>query len=361
MHPLDNELRKLFPDARRGIFYIGASVTAQKEGFRPKLHSLICEETQQALPMYVDALGGVGSLFGLANWEFVDEALKKNSQMILFEYSTGDLNIGITPLNILSQVLDEYFSRLSQYQVPVFVVHNFRSDFPGQKGKLIRDVYDAAAIRYGFYVINVFELVERAIASDREWLNTHYRDHVHMTEKGADVIANWILAGIKAALGTQHATNFSPPPRRSEAPFSTLQLIGARGILNSEPDGELTYAASGQGFSYIEIRADRPLEFMLKGRVYGLMLIIGPESCYLNIEVDDVPVCKVLSFDRNCHYDRPHCFPIRIDLTNKSRVKLSHASDPIDFTILTRPTSRTKNPRLLKFVGIVGTEVEAGA
>lgn len=335
-----------------GILYLGASVTAQKEGYRPKLHHLICEHTGKKVPMHVDSLGGIGSMFGLASYRRNKHLFANDIGLIIFEYSTGDLNIGITPLKELSRILRAFFSELKCLCDNIVVLHNFRADFPNETDERVRPIYNKIADEYGIPVVSANSLVDRAIENSPNWLDEHYRDHVHPTSKGAELLAKWILDElIKNNNDTGRAL---PPPKVELAEFGYFDL-NKDGNLHA--DGVKVYEATGTSYAYIEIHENQVLDLVISGEIWGLVMVIGPESCKLSTEIAGEKK-SVNAFDRNCDYDRVHCFPFRASLPAPETLTLSQSSEKPDFSILTRPTSKTTLPRVLRIAAFIGENIE---
>src|SRR5436305_597593 len=83
------------------IAYLGASVTQQRDGFRPRLHARL--EESLAAPRMVNAgIGGVGSMAGLFYMD--DFVLPRRPELCLVEFLTADIG-GFTPTNMVADAV----------------------------------------------------------------------------------------------------------------------------------------------------------------------------------------------------------------------------------------------------------------
>lgn len=318
-------LKKTFSDHQSSILYLGASVTAQKEGYRPKFHELLECEVGRPVPFYVSALGGVGSLFGVANFKRQAHNFN-NVKLVIFEYSTGDLNLWITPKDIINNILKEFFVECSKICKEIIVLHNFRSDFIAGKARLIHDIYNSCALEFGAKVVDLSAKVEDIISINPDWLISHYRDHVHTNLVGSVVVAEMLM---------EHLVN-----------DLYLDLSGYS-ILESEviglnfyalPDevlsegGSYTYPATAQEFNYRSIYSGEDIEYDFRGDIYGVVAIIGPSSGEVVFSVDGKTHHQSF-FDRNCFYYRAHCFPLRFSASGFTKLKIAQTHTIPDFAL----------------------------
>jgi hypothetical protein len=332
-----------------GVLYAGASVTAQQGGYRPEFHKMLERECGRPVPAYTNALGGVGSLFGVANLNLL-RAEYGRINLAIIEYSTGDLNLWITPKPLISEVVKELVLLVCQMADCVLVLHNYRSDFDESTGAVIRDIYDEIAADFDVPVVHMHKVVAGQIQAGVLEFDKIYRDHVHPNQLGAEVIARNLLDALKSI----HPR--AGLPALIEAPTTPIicsdlgQYSGGVGV------SEFTYSSTGQTFPYLEIDAAGQLEIVVSGAILGIVLILGPRSANLDI-IGDHGVHTVSAFDRNCYYRRPHCMPYILDCGIESVLTLSPSTEPVDPGILKRPHPDSAAPRQIQICALVGRGV----
>src|SRR6266516_2318846 len=85
------------------IAYLGNSVTAQREGFRPLLHERLTAHFGQPHRLINAGLGGVGSLASLFTME--DLVLRFAPDLCFIECTTGDMGVR-TPVTTIGPILE---------------------------------------------------------------------------------------------------------------------------------------------------------------------------------------------------------------------------------------------------------------
>lgn len=341
-------LVNLFCDERSSILYVGASVTAQKEGFRPEFHNILQTHVGHPIPFYVNALGGVGSMFGVANIKREKEYYK-NVELIILEYSTGDLNLWITPKDIFPHTLHELFEECQKICSRIVVLHNFRSDFLGSKASIIHNYYNYYSFQFKSQVIDLHETISNIVSEDPDWLAINYRDHVHTTDKGAVFVAKLLFTGLRddKFIETSDAQNLP------------MESLGLKYYSISEETGadravfEFTYPSTGQIFEYIKIAEDCFCDFWFSGEIYGLVTIVGPLSGFMNFSTEEKNH-QVTLFDRNCHYYRTHCIPLRIKSEKVTLLRMSQLALTPDFSTSKLTHKDFSEPREARICGLIG-------
>jgi hypothetical protein len=93
------------------LYVIGASVSAQRGGWPVQLQARLQQLTGRPHGLRLNAMGGVGLLFGLAH--HAPHPRERVPRIAFIEFSTGDLNLGLTPLDRLVPWLEELVARLA--------------------------------------------------------------------------------------------------------------------------------------------------------------------------------------------------------------------------------------------------------
>ncbi|HEY4348941.1 MAG TPA: SGNH/GDSL hydrolase family protein, partial [Gaiellaceae bacterium] len=175
------------------IAYMGASVTAQKDGYRPRLHELLRAETGRDHTAVACAIGATGSITGVF---LMDELVLPRSPDIAFvEYTTSDA-AGTTPPVHLETVLDGMFGKLVDAGCLPCVLHLYRRDHGLDATHPLVQIYARAARRYGVPSINVATYFAAAIRAGELDVDAILRDVVHTTALGSDLAASFIVGAL---------------------------------------------------------------------------------------------------------------------------------------------------------------------
>jgi hypothetical protein len=345
------DLAEIFNDNISSVLYVGASVTAQREGFRPEFHNILQLHVGHEVPFYVNALGGVGSMFGLTNIK-LERNNYKNVELIILEYSTGDLNLWITPRDIFHEVLHELFQECYKITNRIIVLHNFRSDFLGTKAAIIHDCYNSYAYQFGAQVVDLHQQISSIVSTNPQWLKINYRDHVHTTENGAIFVANTLFEAIK----NDYFLDFSIIKNLEIKSIGLEYHSIANDSIAAKVEEEYIYPSTGQSFKFIKIPENSSISFDFSGEIYGLLTIVGPRSSTIKLNIKDKEY-NVTLFDRNCHYYRVHCLPIRIKSAELAQLRISQLKILPDFNVCKIDHVDFSKDREARICGFIGAKL----
>ena len=303
------------------ILYVGASVTAQKSGYRSSLNCLF-ENAGFSVIENVMATGATGSLFGLCNLRSLSECWFDIS---IYEYSTGDLNIGLTPKGMMVECVQKSLEILKYKSAKVLVVNNYRSDFENGKGDFVRDGYREAAMRVGVPTLDLYKKFEVLRRKYGETWDEYYRDKVHTNDQGSAIIAKEIFDFL----------NRFEWPADSVKPVPDLAMLPALYPIPSSCREQLTYIypASKQKFSYFSLKEGQEICFEMKGRLLGFVAIVGPTSGWINISVGGSQILEYCMFDTHCHYTRVQPRIVSHSFDEYSKVSISLPNRKVDTSI----------------------------
>lgn len=329
------------------IYYLGASVTSQNPGYRTFFHEKFQQWSDHEVTAIVDGIGGVGSLYGLASFKFrlTNEQLP-NPELIIFDYSSGDLNLWVTPRNIIDDVLYQFFELLSRFRVPVIILINFRRDqiCPDANAEYIIDIYKKYS---DFFKFNIFNLHGRVSLLGNDVIDTLYRDFVHTTLEGSKYVADLLFSFTQKIFSIKYT------------PLSILRVLEyplnkKYSLQKFSGEGLYIYPQTKEKFTYFQLD-DKNLFFNYTGYIHALILVIGPESSFLKIK-SVYGERLIRSFDRNCYYDRPHCIPLQTPLHCDGLISIdTDFSAEKNFSILKKPLKKIPNKIINKLVGFIGS------
>jgi hypothetical protein len=330
------------------ILYVGASVTAQKNGYRPELNKIF-EKHDFSVNQKVLATGATGSMFGLCN---LSSSVQESTiyDLAVFEYSTGDLNIGLTPEERIEDVVYQSLMAMKCLAKNVVLINNYRSDYENNQGDFIRNLHRAAADRAEVPVLDIYPAFEkmRANLSDTEWKNI-YRDNVHTAVKGSELVAAEIYKLLPPL-------DFDRELDGSE--LTAYQTASFVGFPVDADYSEYTYPSSGQKFPFFTLNEDQVLRLSLKGELWGLLSVVGPQSGWVEIKSGDLRIQKFNQLDAHCYYNRvqPRQFIRKFDGIVDLTIEL--VGGPLDFNAVKEAHSDHELPRALKLSYLMGRDLE---
>ena len=343
-----SNLQCFLAEERRTILYYGASVTVQRDGFRPLLHALMCKDSGIVHNELINGVGGVGSLFCLGN---IINTVPENTQVdvVVHECFTGDTHSGITSLALLPVYLEE-FLKVFPASKHLFLL-NFRADRTLEELRQVAQVYEEFCTHKNLPLIKVFETFHGDGVPGLT-VDQAFRDGVHPTPIGATFIAQTIWDEVRQF--TFPVATGSNPPVAAALAASQVQYYGVdylkRHIDTQVVEGEFVYKNTGQVFQYLEFDTDIQLH-MPPGQILGMLALTGPRSpAFVHIDLGG-PVRKFRTFDRNCFYTRPQTFSWPGPVAQK-QFCLSMLPEAPDFLICSRDMPEFKLPRSFALCGV---------
>jgi hypothetical protein len=325
------------------IAYMGASVTAQKDGYRPRLHELLSQATghdHRAVPAGLGAMGAITGVF------LMDElVLPRRPDLTFVEYATSDI-AGTTPPEHLGAVLEGIVGKLRAAGSEPCFLYLHRADMRLGSSPIV-DTYERVADAHGVPSINVAEWMREAIDRGAVAADAVLRDVVHTTAAGSDLTAG----AIRAALAELPE---APRPARvtsADAGYGSTRVVPATPALAANgPVGEARFRLS---YPYVEIDRRGLLRFRPDGELVGLLVIVGPHSGYIEL-ASPAGRSEHLLWDEECSYERLGSVILEPFVPAGAEVTIRLSSRPVDES----GAKRTIDPalaarKLLKLVGLL--------
>jgi hypothetical protein len=338
----------------RFLYFIGASVTVQREGWVDRLSERIRAESGREHQVVKNAMGGVGMVFGLANYR--PPPLPRADCVAFIEFSTGDLN-GLTPIDRLPGLLRRLMSRCVQDHQHTVVVHTWRADQPSDDRMGIRRIYDQVAAEFGIPVIRNDAMAAERLAHDQALQAQWFRDVCHTHPPGAAAYAQHVIDALRSIDGDPAA-----PPRALRPVDAELAcFLGGFEALASAPPAravDYTYAGTGEAFPALDLPAGHGVRFVADGELLSVAFLSGPRSGWVEMRIDGRPVRTFRCFDRHSHYERYILLPAFFTLSG-SLVELTCTSEPVDFSIASKPHPDFELPRTMSLVHLAGVGLRA--
>ncbi len=325
------------------IAYMGASVTAQKDGYRPRLHELIRQGTGRDHRAVAAGLGAMGSISGVF---LLDQlVLAHRPDLAFVEYATSDV-AGTTPPGRLAAVLEGIVGKLRGGGCEPCFLYLHRGDLELGRSAVV-ETYERVAAHHGVPSIDVSAWMRAAIERRELDGGALLRDVVHTTELGSALTAEavWealeqIPTGPKPALAPVGGDAFTRT--RIERPTAALAVRG--------PSSEGRFRLI---FPYLEIDRAGELRFTASGELVGLLVVLGPHSGYIRLEALG-EVSEHLLWDIECSYERLGSLIFERPLPAGSEVTIRVSERTVDTSAAKRPPDREQQAeRLLKLAGLM--------
>ncbi len=334
------------------LCFIGASVTVQRDGWCSKLLEYLRAQTGMPHSARLNAMGGVGLLFGVANYSLPSPDVIPGIAFV--EFSTGDLNPGLTPLKELPGLLRGLLRKTTANYRYTVIVHNWRVDFDENSAE-VRRIYDAIAAEFGLPVIHNHEMARQAIEQDPGIQAAWFRDECHTYATGADAYACHVSACLRD-LDAQPASGHEacrPASGVDEPPIRFADLAGAI-VVPGHNSGDFTHPVTGQRFDTVEIASGIHVRLSCSGRLMGIGFISGPRSGGVQLSVGGKAVRRFKCFDRHSHYSRYILLPCFMDLGDATTLDLVCMDEPVDRKLPAKEHPDFDLPRTMTLVHLVG-------
>ena len=324
------------------IAYYGASVTAQRTGYRPRLHEALRRRFGQDHRSVNASIGGVGAVSALF---FLDQlALRYKPALCLVEYASGDYRSSI-PLEDITGAADEIVARLRDHGSTPCFIHSYRSQWDRRCDDVVA-AWEEVADRRGVPTIDLASTLREAIASGALEERDLLRDEIHTNPRGSELVASLL----DRALADLFGATVDPSSERSPRHRGTTDFSGAR--VQPATLEETGDRGSEQRFRlqipYVQVGAGAPVRGRLAGELVGFIVLIGPDSGEIEVSWSGGRE-EILVFDEFSYYHRlstvvlgeriPAGADVTIELTRRP-VDRTATIKPIEDPELTEPSLR---------------------
>lgn len=257
--------------AAERIAYVGTSVTAQREGYRPRLHTALVDHFGHAHDAVNAGIGGVGS--PTCNFLMEDLALAHAPALCFIETATGDMN-GFVEADDVTASVDGMLHKLHRRGCPACLLHLYRRGEANAWDHPIVRRYEAVADAYAVPSIHVGAAIERGIGNGRLVQDAYVRDVVHLTPSGAALTADLIVHGLRMLMDAAHPPSAPVPPAPVGESYRHTRIAWAPALAGSDPGCQtprfrLTYAYLDLGESHLATFQSEDAD------IKGLLIVAG--------------------------------------------------------------------------------------
>jgi hypothetical protein len=282
------------------IAYLGLSVTAQRDGFRPRLHAAIERMTGRAHRAINAGVGGVGSV---SMAFLMDQLVIAHRPALCFiECTTGDID-GRTPVNDAPRAIEGILRKLAAIDCAACLLHLHQRQQSRRVPHPILAGYERVADHYGVPSIDVGHRLEEDIAEGRADAAALFRDVVHTTPAGADVVAGLIVDAL-ALIRTKTA---GADGRLAERTRCTDGVFDRGCVIDVRPEDCDSPPPTGRfrlTCPFVDIDPSNAVRFDRRDvALAGFSFVAGPTTGVVRVSTASGDA-DYQTWDRWCVYDR---------------------------------------------------------
>jgi acyl-CoA thioesterase I len=352
---LGNLLQRLSSEPCR-IAYLGASVTAQKEGYRPFLQKWFVDRFRQPHQEINAGFGGVGSISGVFMMD--QQVLGQDPDFCLIEYASGDMS-GQTPQDELGPVVEGMVRKLISANCAVAFLYLYRTDEDFADTNRVIAVYERVATHYRVPSINVGRVIQESIAAGTLALDAFVRDKVHTTLEGSRTTADYISRALESVLAMPEAEDRPVlPSRLFPRSYQRTEIIPATPAMLRHPES----GVSGKfrfTYDYVQVNDSNEIRFTPAGELTGFLVIVGKDAGIISVETNDSSNEYTL-WDEWCQYNRLTTVILREPICSGAKVTIRLTNKAVDYPESHRASLTTPNsPRRFTLVGFFVRDTSA--
>jgi hypothetical protein len=247
------------------IAYMGNSVTAQKDGYRPHLHAGLVKRFGHAHKAVNAGFGGVGSIGSVCTMD--DLVIRHRPALCFIECLTGDIGIGLHADT--GPALEGMLRKLAAIGAAACFLNMPRRDADYSRDNAVVALYARIVEHYGTPSVDLGPMLKNEDSA-------LFRDVVHTTEAGSRRAADLMLG----ALDSKFALPRSKPPSTPlfACDFSAATVAPMRIEALRDPSA----CATGRfrlTTPYVEVGPDNEIAFHSRtNMLLGLLFVAGPHS-----------------------------------------------------------------------------------
>jgi hypothetical protein len=278
---------------RLTVAYFGASVTAQREGYRPLLHRRLCDRFGQDHQPIFAAVGGID--VAAAVFLTDDLVIRHRPDLCLVEFTSVEPgSAGL--LARAETAMDGVIVKLREIGCMPCLLHLPRREVREGSSEL-RDAFERVADRHRIPSIDVTSVVE---GSSDPATAPIFRDEVHTSDSGSCLVAELVERAIGSLAGDATATVQAGVPDPVGDDYRHAHVIP---VAEGDADGPAELRLFRLQRQFLELGAGTAIRRRFSERLAGLVMLVGPESGELEISDGRGPQ-RLMAWDQFCSYER---------------------------------------------------------
>jgi hypothetical protein len=324
--------------------YFGASVTVQREGYRPALHERIRSRFEQEHRPLLAAVGATGLVSAACLAD--DLVASHRPDLCLIEYATP--RAGTRELADGPAGLDGVFAKLLSVGCVPCLLHLYRR---GDEQRAVIESLERIAEIHGVPTIDLATPIRAAIAAGGLEESELVKDGIHTTPVGSALTAELACDGIVELAGVDGSgpTLMAPPTDPSYRAAATVPATAE----DAGGDGRMTLFRLSR--PVLEVATDAVIRRRFDAALHGLALAFGPECGEIEVSADGRTERRML-FDDFCFYERFGTSLFKEPIPAGAEVSIRLTERVPDYTITRRPIDPPSDRRLKLFGYLVVPE-----
>ncbi len=319
------DLARRLREQECSIAYFGASVTVQKDGYRPRLHELIRHRFGPEHSSILAAVGATGVLPGVFLADNLVAAHRPD--LCLVEYATP--LPGRRELAEAEPALDGVIAKLLAVGCQPCLIHVYRRGV--NQGCMVA-AFERVAQRHRIPSIDLVTPLRIAVTESRLDKHRIFKDGMHTTPEGSQLVAEMAdraLAEIADAGGPGAALGGSSP---------SPNYRGAREVAANvaEVHGDARMDTFRLQRPYVRVADGSAVRRRFDETLHGLALVIGPESGEVEIAAAGDAQRK-MAFDEAGYYERLGTMMLKRPVPPGVEVTIRPTETVPDYSISRRP------------------------
>ena len=278
------------------ISYFGASVTAQKDGYRPLLHDRLRDRFRQD---HRSSFAGIGGVDVVSAVFLADEFVARHRpDLCLIEFTSTELIWGSSVAEAKG-AMDGILAKLTAAGTRPCLLHLARREWHEQHTDVLA-AFERAADRHGIPSIDLTGVFLESAGTDAA-ANRIFRDAVHITAAGAELASELIADAIEsvAAQDPHRGTDWERPDPSSNE-YRGAHVLA---VVAEDAAGPARMCVLRLQRPYLEFPHGSSIRRRFEERLAGLVLLVGPDSGELEV-VDRRGPQRLMIWDEYCHYER---------------------------------------------------------
>ena len=327
------------------IAYLGASVTAQKQGYRPVLHEWF--QTYFAQP-HIEINAGTGGISSTAAVFLMDDdVISHQPDLCFIEYSTGDMTWSTLEVGL---VIEAMVRKLQAINCQVCFLYLYRSDRNFAPDNPILIEYENIANFHGIPSINLGKYIQESLAAGKIIFEDLYRDHVHNTIAGGQFVTDYIAQALESIFEARETEQVDTHNANGDRQYLHSDVYAKGKIINIDESMLLNPTNYTVGefpkpgdkpCQYYQIDHTNEIQFTIKGRLASITSIVGRESGIVEV----ITPQRTWSFnfwDSYCHYDRFNAKMINLKFDQFTPIRIKLTDKPVDYSQCRREMKDTE-------------------
>jgi tetratricopeptide (TPR) repeat protein len=336
------------------IAYMGASVTVQKQGYRPFLHQWIQDYFQQPHIEINGSFGGMVSAAGV--FLMNDTVIPYKPDICFIDHSTVDMSWNNPEISPSIEVI---VRKLKAIDCQVCFLYLYRSDQVFDLSNPVISMYEEIAEFYDLPSINVGRYIEACLRENKIVFENLFRDSIHNNLQGGQFVAKYILNSLKKILSesTNEPKEFNNYEQYLYSDVCASEKIVpiSNSMIRDQDNYKVGYFNDerlNKEYKYYQIDSSNEIEFIIKGKLIGITAIIGRESGIIELTTPK-RTWEYEFWDKYCHYDRFHTKICRHSFETETNVSLKISNKPIDYSVCRRTIENPETiEKQFKIIGL---------